>query len=227
MADCGVFSPHQDDETLTPGATIRALAEQGHRVWVILMTNGINSGARDATGLSREEFSAARDDEFRRATRALGVHPDRIEISTLRTPDGELTVQAAEDIIADWLARHPGAWVKTTTNLGAVGVQHEDHRAAGQAAVNHLRNGLIVPNGLRLGIEQYQLAQWKQANPALANKIMTDRPTNTSRVLAGLNEYCDQDPAGWRFGIGGVYSVPDAFKLVKSNVVSYYHLPVL
>jgi LmbE family N-acetylglucosaminyl deacetylase len=227
MTDTGIFAPHQDDETLTFLRTIRALEEGGHRVWVILMTNGINSGARAATGLSREEFSRARDDEIARAVRELGVPPERFVISPLRTADGELTVQAAEDMIDQWLGEHPGAAVRTTTNLGAVGVQHEDHRNAGQAAVNLLRAGRITPNYLRLGIEQYQLSQWKTANPTLATKVMVDKTGDLARVQAALDVYSEVDPYGWKFGIGGLLSVPDAFKLVKGNPVSYYHVPVL
>jgi LmbE family N-acetylglucosaminyl deacetylase len=222
--DFGIFTPHQDDETLTLGRTIRALLEAGHSVWTILMTTGINSGARGATGLSREEFAAARDDEYDRACRRLGVRPGHIEISPLRVPDGELVVQAAEDIISDWLARHPGAHVKTTTNLGAVGVQHTDHGDAGQAAVNLLEDGLIVSNGLRLGVEQYQLQQFKDANPGL--KLTIDQSGSAAVVQAALDVYGETDPFGWKFGIGKL-SVPSAFALVRGNPVSYYHLPVL
>jgi LmbE family N-acetylglucosaminyl deacetylase len=224
--DVGWFTPHADDETLTGLATIRGLVEAGYRVWTILMTTGVNSGARAATGLSPEEFGQARDDEYRRAVRALGVHPTRILYAPDRPADGYLTAAAAEEIMTWWLDTHTGddAWVKTTTNLGGP-AQHVDHRNAGQAGVNLLRRGTIRPNGLRLGVEQYQLDAFHTANPKI--RLITDRAENQAALQDALGEYCVEDRPGWKFGIGGVHSVPSAFKLVKSNPVSYYHVPVL
>lgn len=225
MVDVGVFTPHADDRDLTLGATVRRLLEDGHNVWSILMTTGVNSSARAGTGLGAEEFGRARDDEDQRSGRILGLRPENILISPLRPDDGQLTLQVAELIIYDWLSEHPGAWVKTTTNLGGEG-QHTDHRIAGQAAVNLLRNGEIIPNGLRLGVEQYQLQAFKTANPTLANKLSVDRAARPEVVQAALDVYGETDPAGWKFGIGH-RSVKSAFDLVRANPVSYYHVPVL
>lgn len=234
MADVGIFPPHSDDGELTLGATTRGLLEDGHRVWVVLMTTGVNSGAQPGTGLSKEEFGRARDDEQQRAARRLGIRPEHILIGPDRVADGDLTVAAAETVIREWLilvadlAEYSeldvgDVWVKTTTNLGG-SVQHPDHRNAGQAAVNLLRAGDIQPNGLRLGIEQYQLQAWKAANPSLASKVMTDT-ASPAVVRAALDVYGEEDSAGWKFGIGH-RSVASAFATVRANPVSYYHVPV-
>jgi LmbE family N-acetylglucosaminyl deacetylase len=222
MATVLFATPHQDDECLSMGAAARAHLEAGHDVHVLLMTNGINSGARNGSGLDRPDFALARDDEYTRAVRMLGVPFTNIHRSTFRVPDGQLSVKNAEDILSEWLDEHPGAWVKTLTNRGDPAVQHADHRNAGQAAVNLLGSGVIVANGLRLYVEPYQLDAFRATNSGLATS--TESASNVAIVKSALDQYKAQDAVGSKYGFG-YKSVNEAFDLVRANPVSYYHLP--
>lgn len=219
MATVVYATPHQDDETLSMGASIRRHIEAGHQVHVLLLTDGVNSAARAQTGLTRVAFGRARDDEYRRACRALGVAWEHIHISRHSTEDGLLTGVAVEDSLRWFLDRHPGAWVKTYSHLTASG-RHGDHVAAGQGAMALLSQGVI--DNLRLYIEPWTLDQFRAAYPATA--LGQDTAASTAAVRAALDEYKVVDRIGGKYGIGYL-SVPTFVDQVRANPVSYYHAP--
>lgn len=215
---------HADDESLSMGAGIRKHIEVGHEVHVLLLTAGLGSGAQVKTGLSDADFTAARDDEFRRACRALGVRAERIHITPTRSLDASpLTVEQAKAGISWFLAGHPGAWVKSYSNRllpGANPPRHVDHIASGQAAVEMLADGLF-PN-LRLYVEPWVVSAFQGAYPSLA--LTTESAASPSRVRVALAEYQDVDHVGFKYGIGDL-SVPTYLDQVYANPVSRYHLP--
>lgn len=219
MATICYATTHQDDETLSKGASIRRHLEAGHDVHVLLLTTGERSGARDAVGLSVEDFVQARDDEMIRACRQLGVPYRNVHLAHA-TADGDLTVGAAETAIRAFLAEHPGAWVKTYSHLPAPG-RHPDHVNTGQAAVNLWLSGEV--DNLRLYIEPWLRDAFVKANSGVA--LSADHAIANHLVRAALKEYQARDGAGEKFGIGWNYSVPAAFQLVYNELVSWYHLP--
>lgn len=217
---------HQDDETLLMGSSIRAHLEAGHDVCVLLFTTGENSGVRDQLGMDRPTFTAARDDELVRACRRLGVRFEHVHIDPDRTQDGQLTVEAAQTMLGAWVGGNtdpggPPVWVKTYSNLAATG-RHPDHINLGQAAVNLLHAGVIIPNGLRSYVEPWLRSAFETANPGV--RLLTDQAANLAIVRAGLDEYGAEDGIGGKYGIGH-RSVKSAFDLVRATPVSYYHVP--
>jgi len=212
-------SPHQDDETLSMGASIRKHIEAGHDVHVLLLTNGVNSGARAKTGLDRPRFTAARDDEFARACRSLGVPFSNVHVSRHSTSDGGVTVQSVDDAVREFLNGRSDVWLKTYTNLNWSG-RHADHQLSGQAAVSLLSSGVVT--NLRLYVEPWMLAAFKAANPGVA--VSAERPTNLAAVRSALDDYKEADHPGGRWGIGYL-SVPAAFDTLYADPVSYYHVP--
>jgi len=222
MATVLFVAPHQDDETLSMGASIRKHLEVGHDVHVLLLTYGVNSAVRPATGLDRPQFTRARDDEMFRATRALGVTGRNVHVSRHSCEDGVLTVQGAEDAMRAWLNDHPGAWLKAYSNLSATG-RHGDHVTAGQAAVNLLAAG-VVPN-LRLYVEPWARDAFAAAHPTMP--LTAERATSHDRVKAAYTEYQDEDLPGRRYGIGYKSVGPyfDQLRTDPAGPASYYHLP--
>lgn len=213
MAVIVFVAPHQDDETLSMGPSIRRHLDAGHEVHTLLLTNGVNSAVRGQTGLTRPAFSAARDDEYRRACAALGVPAEQVHITRHSTPDGALTQQAADDAMSAFLEEYPGTWVKAYSQQQVEG-RHADHVNCGAAAVAMARRGSIT--NLRL-----------YAEPWLASKftgLASERSTNDGAVLAACDHYTVVDRAAGRYGIGGL-SVPDAFAQVRRDRTSYYHFP--
>jgi LmbE family N-acetylglucosaminyl deacetylase len=228
MATIVYVSPHQDDETLSMGASIRKHLEAtvngvpAHDVHVLLLTTGSGSGAQAVVGLSDEDFAAARDDELVRASRALGVRADHVHFAANRVVgDATLTVAEAEVAIAEFVADHPGTWVKTYSHRPCAG-RHADHVNTGQAAVNLLNAGILAPNTLRVYVEPWSVAAFQSAYPSI--NLGAETCAAPARVRDALNEYEDIDHAGHKWGIGGI-SVPTYFDMVRANPICRYHVP--
>lgn len=212
-------SPHQDDETLSMGASIRLHVEAGHDVHVLLMTNGINSAVRAATGLDRPQFAAARDDEMVRACRQLGVPFENVHISRNAAEDVDLSVQDAEDVLRGFLNEHPGAGVKTYSHL-PLPSRHPDHMNAGQAALNLRVDGVITD--LRMYVEPWRRDEFAAAHPGSAP--FAEYAGTPDAVFAACDEYQVIDVAGGKYGIG-YQSVGYAFDLLRSDPASWCHVP--
>lgn len=98
------FSPHQDDETLSMGASIVDHVNAGRDVQVILMTNGGSTGVVDQQyGGDMAACVAERDREFKAAVTALGatpvIRPDRVQ-------DGSLTIDYALSVFNEYYAQY-------------------------------------------------------------------------------------------------------------------------
>lgn len=119
------FTPHQDDETLSMGASIVQHVRAGRTVYVVLLTTGQNSWVHTLYP-STEVFIAERDREFVAAVKAMGAIP---VIPAERAVDGQLTVAFAESVMQQWIAKYPDGSFKTMSETDA----HPDHAAAGQA----------------------------------------------------------------------------------------------
>ena len=228
MATIVYVAPHQDDETLSMGSSIRrhleavdAHGDPVHDVHVLLLTAGSGSGAQPATGLDDDAFSATRDDELYRACRALGVRFGNVHFATDRAVgDLALTVEEAQAAIAAFVAEHPGAWVKTYTNRPAEG-RHPDHLHTGQAAVNLLEAGVLDPGTLRLYVEPWLITQFRAVNSVA---IGAERTATVSRVQRAFDEYGDADRPGSKYGIGYL-SVGGTFRSLRPDPVNYWHAP--
>lgn len=218
MATIVYAIPHQDDETLSMGASIRAHRAGGHDVHLLLLTSGAGSGVRQQIGLTRPAFTRARDVEFRSAAAALGVPADQVHLSRPNVPDGALSVQAAEDAIADFVEGHPGAWVKTYSHLSWPG-RHVDHINTGQAAVNLLRAGVL--ENLRQYVEPWQQSAFRAAHPSVR---LSQTRSDSAGLFGALDEYAVVDKQAARYGIG-YRSVRSAFNHVRGELSSWYHLP--
>ncbi|MFA4923649.1 MAG: PIG-L family deacetylase [Ignavibacteriaceae bacterium] len=74
------YSPHQDDETLGMGASIAEHVRAGRAVYVVLLSNGANSGMLTYIqqnynpNATMQDVINARNNEFIAACIALGVH---------------------------------------------------------------------------------------------------------------------------------------------------------
>lgn len=220
MATVLYVETHQDDLALSMGASARKHLEVGHDVHVLLLCGGINSGVQPNSGLSRSAFGAARDEEWHRANRAIGIRPENMYQARVSMPDGELTVSAAYDAIAWFCEKHPGTWLKAYSYLDATG-KHCDHLNTGQAAYDIVAEGLA--DNLRCYVEPWLVPQWTREHPDV--RLGQESAGQPEFVRAGLQEYKTVDPAGGKFGIG-FKSMGAKLDAIMSNPVSYVHLPI-
>lgn len=220
MATILYVSPHADDESLSMGSSIRNHLEDGHDIHVLLLTTGVSSGALGPSGLTVEEFAAARDDEYMRALRRLGVRYPNIHFASDRPANDELTVEVAQAQIEAWLAaRDPGVWLKTYSFRPANG-RHQHHVDTGVAAHNLLAEGAVA--NLRCYVEPWLLGAFKTANPGV--NVGVESATGSAVVKAAVGEYKAHDGVGAKYGIGYM-SVPTVVDGAIADPRNYYHAP--
>ena len=220
MAVLGIVETHPDDLTLSFGACVDLHIQAGHQVYSLSAADGSGSGAQAATGLSTAEFVAARDDEMKRANRAIGIRFERIIIPPNRPGGGALTPGFVADIVGEFVTAHPGAWIKAYSPLPAPG-RHPDHVASGQGVALLHDQGVIADP--RYYIEPWNYVSFHNAHPTV--KLSPQRATVISRIQQAFREYTVIDRKSWKYGIGGL-SVGDKFDDLYPDPVNYWHMPV-
>ncbi|MDQ6670102.1 MAG: PIG-L family deacetylase [Chloroflexota bacterium] len=136
MATYLVIAAHPDDPDFGVAGTAARLAREGHSVHYLMCTSG-DAGSEDAT-IPPEELMQTREAEQIAAGRILGL----AGVHFLRFPDGELQptldlrkaiVRTMRSLKADVvLCQDPRPIVDDDGTY----LNHPDHRAAGQAAVD-------------------------------------------------------------------------------------------
>jgi len=130
-----VILAHPDDPEFFCGATTARWVRAGHHVGYCLLTCG-DKGTKDLT-LASEELCSIRQAEQRAAARVLGVD----NIHFLNYPDGYLVpdIDLRRDITRVIRTIRPDILVTCdpqTLFTANAGLNHPDHRAAGQATLD-------------------------------------------------------------------------------------------
>jgi LmbE family N-acetylglucosaminyl deacetylase len=131
-----VVAAHPDDPDFGVAGTAARLARDGHEVHYLLLTSG-DAGSEDPT-VSPLELMRLREAEQQAAGEILGL----AGVHFLRYPDGELepTLQLRKAIVR--VMRQVGADVvlcpdpRSLVDEGNTYLNHPDHRAAGQVALD-------------------------------------------------------------------------------------------
>ena len=224
------FAPHQDDELSNFGADICRTVSDGGRAVVYLCTNGAASGAkrllrdggkcvwhegRHPARMDRETFIAARDAEFTESCLTLGVKPEDVRISDVRSEDGALTAEQARLIMLRALAEFPGERVSVKTFAPVSFTrQNPDHTAAGSAALALYRAGAFSHPALFL--ERIHMNE-----PGFpADRCVRIAPRNeaeTQRLRNAALAYRRYEPARGRYAVG--------YHSVYDELADFYNAP--
>jgi LmbE family N-acetylglucosaminyl deacetylase len=121
------LSPHPDDETLFAGGYLSVAQSLGATVHVTLVTDG-----------NRRGHHAERMNEFREATRTLGLSEE--QLSFYQIPDGNLTEKEISKLSGQ-LAHQIIAFKPTLVIAPHTADKHTDHRIIGQAALDQYEHG--------------------------------------------------------------------------------------
>jgi LmbE family N-acetylglucosaminyl deacetylase len=157
-----VVLAHPDDPEFFCGATIARWTRAGHEVIYWLLTCG-DKGTSDRS-LTSEELCAIRHAEQRAAAAVLGVN----EVHFLGFPDGYLVPDLAlrKEVTRILRTVRPDILVTcdpTTLFVGDNRLNHPDHRAAGQAALDAVyppaRDHLYFPDLLEQGLEPHNVRE--------------------------------------------------------------------
>lgn len=139
-----VIVAHPDDAEFTMAGTIAVWAEAGCQVTYVVCTDG-NAGSHEP-GMTRERLAEIRRTEQRAACAVLGVG----EVVFLGYDDGELqpTLDLRRDLVR-MIRQHKPEVVLTSDPTrffsGDRYINHPDHRAAGQAALDAVAPASAMP----------------------------------------------------------------------------------
>jgi len=139
-----VIVAHPDDAEFTTAGTVAAWTKAGCRVTYVVCTDG-NAGSQEP-GMTREQLAEIRRTEQRAACATLGVS----EVVFLGYDDGQLqpTLDLRRDLVRALRQYEPEvviAWDPTTLFMGDDYVNHPDHRAAAQAAIDAVAPASAMP----------------------------------------------------------------------------------
>ncbi len=139
-----VIMAHPDDAEFTVAGTVAAWIKAGCRVIYVVCTDG-NAGSHEP-GMTREKLAEIRRAEQRAACATLGVS----EVVFLGYDDGQLqpTLDLRRDLVRVIRQHKPEAvitWDPTRLLIGDQYINHPDHRAAAQAALDAVAPAAAMP----------------------------------------------------------------------------------
>jgi LmbE family N-acetylglucosaminyl deacetylase len=139
-----VIAAHPDDAEFTVAGTVAVWAKAGCRVTYVVCTDG-NAGSHEPD-MTREHLAEIRRAEQRAACATLGVS----EVVFLGYDDGQLqpTLDLRRDLVRVIRQYKPEVvitWDPTTVFFGDEYINHPDHRAAAQAALDAASPACSMP----------------------------------------------------------------------------------
>jgi LmbE family N-acetylglucosaminyl deacetylase len=153
------IAAHPDDLDFIAGGTMAKFAAAGAQVYYLILTDG-SKGTSDPN-LSSEELVTIRQKEQRSAVAAVGG----ADVEFLGYPDGmlEITMDLKRDIVKAIRTVKPDVVITMDPSMlysAAAGtINHPDHRAAGQAALDAVfplaRDHLSFPELFAAGLQPH------------------------------------------------------------------------
>jgi LmbE family N-acetylglucosaminyl deacetylase len=195
----GVFA-HPDDAEFTVAGTLARWTQAGCRVVYVLCTDG-DVGTRDPD-LSREQLATIRRQEQRDACRVLGVE----EIVFLGYGDGVLqpSLELRRDLVRAIRRYRPEVVIcgdPTVFFYGDAYINHPDHRAAAQAALEAIFPAasmrLVFPELAEEGLTPHQVKQvyiWGSPEPNLWVDISATLDLKIRALCQHKSQLGDWDP---------------------------------
>jgi LmbE family N-acetylglucosaminyl deacetylase len=153
-----VIMAHPDDPEFSSGGTIALWARGGTEIIYLILTNG-NKGSDDPT-MTPQQLRQVRQEEQQHAANLLGVKT----IIFLDEPDGELqpTLRVRQRVVREIRRHRPDIVIcpdPSAYYFGNTYINHPDHRAAGQIALEAIfpaaRNRMYHPELLEEGLSPH------------------------------------------------------------------------
>lgn len=181
-----VVMAHPDDAEFSAGGTLARWTAAGSTVTYCICTNG-DKGTSDPS-MDPGEVARIREAEQRAAAAVLGVH----DIVFLGHPDGTLmpTLELRRDVVRVIRQVRPAAVLTAdpTRRYGPGFLNHPDHRAAGEAALDAVypsaRDPLVFPELAAAGYEPHKVLEIFIANPTEPNCAVDIGATLETKIAA-------------------------------------------
>jgi LmbE family N-acetylglucosaminyl deacetylase len=194
-----VITAHPDDIEFVIAGTVAKWAQAGARVAYVLATSG-DAGSHQP-GMTREELARIREAEQRAAARVVGVD----DVVFLGYHDGEVepTLTLRRDLVREIRRFKPDTVIcsdPTRLIIGDRYINHPDHRAVGQAALDAVAPAAAMPlvfGELREeGLEPHRVKSVLIASTSEPNTWIDVTGTIDLKIEA-LRQHTSQFPDGW------------------------------
>lgn len=228
------FAPHQDDELLSMGIDIAASVKNGYDVHVIMVTDGSSSNVRLRLGnrefceqchtqhvydLTKEGFTATRDQELFGSCDALGVKRENVHFPDERIVDGNITLEKAKEIIKGFVESIDPECTVCTIHPNAPEAHHKDHRTLGLAVVELYKEGVIKHI---VTMEEPYVAVAIDHAPGEEPTVFYAPDDIAQQIEKAVASYFLWDPDNKRYAVG-FHSVPDEMNQLITEKALYYH----
>lgn len=217
-----IIVAHPDDAEFTVAGTVAAWTQSGCRVVYVVCTDG-NAGSHEP-GMTRERLAEIRRTEQRAACAALGVH----DVVFLGYDDGTLqpTIDVRRDLVKAIRTYKPEAVIASDPTVLFYAdeyINHPDHRAAGQAAIDAAAPACAMPLLWPEAGPPHRVRQlYVYGNPQ--SNTWIDITATIERKIAALRQHASQmgdwDPTemikAWNAETGREKGIPyaEAFRVI-------------
>jgi LmbE family N-acetylglucosaminyl deacetylase len=194
-----VITAHPDDIEFVMAGTVAKWTQAGAQVAYVLATSG-DAGSHQP-GMTRGKLARIRETEQRAAARLVGVD----DVVFLGYHDGEVeaTLELRRDLVREIRRFKPDTVICSDPTLLLVGdryINHPDHRAVGQAALDAVAPAAAMPlvfSELREeGLEPHRVKSVLIASTSEPNTWIDITDTIDLKIEA-LRQHTSQFPDGW------------------------------
>jgi LmbE family N-acetylglucosaminyl deacetylase len=194
-----LVAAHPDDIEFVMAGTAAKWCQAGTEVRYVLVSSG-GAGSRDPS-MTRAKLAGIREAEQRAAARVAGVEG----VVFLGYPDGEieLTLALRRDLVREIRRFKPDVVMcfdPTRLFSGDRYINHPDHRAVGQATLDAVAPGAVMPNIFaELGDEGLEPHAVKEVYVATGEETNTwiDISGTIDLKVEALRQHTSQFPDGW------------------------------
>jgi len=191
---------HPDDIEFVIAGTVAKWTQAGTKVSYVLVTSG-DAGSHEP-GITREGLARTREDEQRAAGQVVGVE----EVIFLGYHDGEVepTLGLRRDLVREIRRFKPDTvfcFDPTNFFIGSDYINHPDHRAVGQAALDAVAPAAEMPLAFTElrdeGLEPHRVREvlvFATANP----DTWIDITGAIDLKLEALHQHASQFPGDWK-----------------------------
>jgi LmbE family N-acetylglucosaminyl deacetylase len=194
-----VIAAHPDDIEFVVAGTVAKWVRAGAHVQYVLVTSG-DAGSHEP-GITREELARTREAEQRAAARVVGV--DGVMFLGYRDGEVEPTLALRRDLVREIRRFRPDTLIcfdPTQLFIGDRYINHPDHRAAGQAAIDAVAPAAEMPlvfTELREeGLEPHKVNQVLVAATTEPDTWIDISDTLELKIEA-LRQHASQFPGRW------------------------------
>ena len=205
-----IIIAHPDDGEFMAAGTMAKWARQGSEIYYVLCTSG-DKGTSDPN-VNPEELAAIREREQKGAAAVVGAK----DVVFLRYPDGSLqnTLALRKDLVRQIRRFKPDVVIcqDPTNRFGEGNINHPDHRAAGDTALDAVfpsaRDYHVYPDLIAEGLMPHKTLEVYMGAQGSNATVWEDISATIETKIAALQEHKSQ-----------VGDDPDRLK-----AVSYTHL---